>query len=178
MPRRWAFLGLVACLAWAEAARGSTLLYLDVGPESFHDGFHRLLTPADGTFSSFRYGRFVQVYFLPSGTETFAYVHLGPRRGARFEPGVYNDATNDEFGDAALLDAGPAPSSCGRSSGEFTLHEIRYDEAENVVALSADFEQRCSVGLTIRGAVRFRVGDATCDGAPGGTPCDDGDPCT
>src|SRR5262249_47786922 len=45
-------------------------------------------------------------------------------------------------------------------------------------AFAADFEQRCSDGTTISGAVRIRAGDATCVAALDGTPCDDLNACT
>jgi len=67
---------------------------------------------------------------------------------------------------------------CTTIEGSFVIHEIAY-QGEAIERLAADFEQRCNGAPgVLRGAVRYRVGDDDCEGAPNGTPCDDRNACT
>lgn len=83
-----------------------------------------------------------------------------------------------------LLTPGSGPlDPCGLAGGEFTITELVRAPTGDLASFAADFVQRCrtSFGVdrgTLRGSVRFRVGDAACAHAANGTPCDDGNPCT
>lgn len=71
---------------------------------------------------------------------------------------------------------------CGQTTGRFTITELVRSASGELVSFAADFEQRCRVDGrehgTLRGAVRYHVGDASCAAATDGAPCDDGNPCS
>ncbi len=110
-------------------------------------------------------------------------VAFTPPPGMTMVPGTYDDVTADTLrpGRAALSFFTNA-HRCDRPVGRFVVHEITTHLMEGdrgrSLAFAADFELRCTDGTTMSGAVRTRVGDATCVGAPDGTPCDDLNACT
>lgn len=71
---------------------------------------------------------------------------------------------------------------CGQTTGRFTITELIRSASGELVSFAADFEQRCRVDGrehgTLRGAVRYHVGDASCAAATDGAPCDDGNLCS
>ena len=75
---------------------------------------------------------------------------------------------------------GRAP--CGRATGRFTITELVRSSSGTLVSFAAEFEQTCHADPldqgTLRGAVRYHVGDAACATAGDGARCDDGNSCS
>jgi len=172
-------LGVV--LGAAAPAHGATFIYLNSDPDDYVGlGLQYLDRSTDGIFTVNPYGtNAVEVYFDSDDIagDFWIAVLSGPS-GEPLTPGTYEGARR--FGDAGTpgLDVGGNGRGCNQTTGRFVVHEIAYDLRGDVAAFAADFEQHCEgADPALRGAIRFRSGDAACT-AGDGTPCDDGDPCT
>jgi hypothetical protein len=108
-----------------------------------------------------------------------------PPPGTTMTPGVYENVSHETYQQApgqAVLSLEATAHACGDPVGRFVVHEVTTHLTEGdrglALAFAADFEQRCSDGTMISGAVRIRAGDASCRGMPDGTACDDLNACT
>lgn len=72
---------------------------------------------------------------------------------------------------------------CAHSRAQVTIHELALDATGGLLRFAADFVQLCTKDFgadfgTLRGSVRYHVGDNACAGVPDGRRCDDGDACS
>lgn len=100
-------------------------------------------------------------------------------------PGTYENVSPETYQQApgrAVLSVDTDTHRCGDPVGRFVVYDVtpylKEGDRGRALAFAADFEQRCSDGSTIAGALRIRAGDASCLGMPDGTPCDDLNACT
>ena len=129
------------------------------------------------------------INFMPGpGQQGWGLVFIPPT----LAPGSYPNAqANDPIAPGGtklvvshMVRAGSGPPAvCGLAHGGFTISELVRTASGDLASFAAEFVQVCQTdfGLdrgTLRGAVRFHVGDAACAHAATGTPCDDGNPCT
>ena len=153
----------------------STLLFVDATPTTYSPGTQRMFTPAEGSFSLRQgFDGSVEVSFYGRSVNASWTVGFSPAQGQRLAPGSYPDlvigGTSNPAVPSLYVSEG-AP--CEAGSASFVVHEVRYGSDGTATSIAADFQYTCTQnGFRVTGAVRYGTGDATCDGAPDGAPCE------
>jgi len=178
---RWTV--LAASLWLASAAHAGTLFFLNSQAGDYvGQGADRLITPADGTFSTSRnFDNGVNVDFTGTTPGDSWSADFAAPVNAALVPGDYEGATRWPFQAASApgLSVYSDGRGCQVLSGRFVVLEATYDANGKVQSFAADFEQHCENAVpALFGSVRYQAGDPGCAGQPDGTACDDRDACT
>ena len=156
----------------SRPADGATLLYALSDPgEAVLGGQSRRFTAADAVFAAvpFEGG----VYVTVDATHPWGIV-FAPPVGQTLGTGAYEDAEFIATADRPALRIGAEHVGCNDIDGRFVLLDLVKGPGDTIVSFAADFEQQCAFGTgTLRGSIRYHVGDAGCAAAADGTPCDD-----
>jgi hypothetical protein len=174
---------IVVCLAGLTgSARAASLLFFDSQPGDYiGGGVPRRFTELDGTFSaSSNFGNGVSIT-LAGGRLGFWSLDFAAPMGSELAAGTYDGATRFPFQSPTEpgLSVDGDGRGCNTLTGRFVVLDVTYGPTGDVVSFAADFEQHCAGGpAALFGSIRFRAGDAACQQAADGSPCDDGDACT
>jgi hypothetical protein len=124
----------------------------------------------------------------PSGTGwglLFAPPTLAPGTyaGAASDFRLAPDAAHIVIGHLVTPGSARVTDPCATTRSQVTINDLAVGGTGVLLRFAADFVQECptSAGAgagTLRGSVRFHIGDDACAAARDGDPCDDGDPCT
>jgi hypothetical protein len=142
-----------------DAATDPTLVTFQSDTGDFiGQGLTRVWFPADGTFTASRtYGDPANVQISFNGGAAVSWTLIFHSPTAPLAVGTYTGATRFPFQSptAPGLDVSGSGRACNNSTGSFTVTQVQYDGAGNVVRFAADFEQHCEGGApALRGSVR------------------------
>ena len=179
---RVAALVLAAIIASAVTGEAADLLFFNSDPGDYiGQGFPQRFTDADAAFSATQnYDGGVSLT-IDSGQLGGWNLDFAAPEGAPLAPGTYEGAMRFPFQAPPLpgLSVDGESRGCNTLSGRFVVLDVAYGAGSDVLRFSADFEQHCEEGQpALFGSIRFHAGDATCNGANDGTPCDDVDACS